>query len=202
MDRQDNKKPLKVKKTTVVVWFGKTTRSHWKWRKQPCSLSVASCCLVDPFYHGRFLQFQWLVVVLSIHTTTVVFFTFSGFLLSCRSILPRSFSQLSVASCCLADPYYHGCFLHFQWLLVVLSVHTTTVVFFTFSGFLLSCRSILPRSFSSLSVASCCLVDSFYYVRSEENDRGSMDRQDNKKPLKVEKTTVVVWTDKTTRSHW
>ena len=130
------------------------------------SLSVASCCLVDPYYHGRFLQFQWLLVVLSIHTTTtVVFSTFSGFLLSCRSILPRSFSSLSVASCCLVGPYYHGCFLHFQWLLVVLSVHTTTVFFSTFSGFLLSCRSILPRSFSSLSVASCCLVDPYYHGR-------------------------------------
>ena len=126
-------------------------------------LSVASCCLADPYYHGCFLHFQWLLVVLSVHTTTVVFFTFSGFLLSCRSILPRLFSSLSVASCCLVDPYYHGCFLHLQWLLVVLSIHTTTVVFFTFSVFLLSCRSILPRLFSSLSVASCCLADPYYH---------------------------------------
>jgi hypothetical protein len=146
---------------------------------------VASCCVVDTYYHGCFLHFQWLLVVLSIHTTTVVFSTFSGFLLSCRSILlPRLFSSPSVASCCLVGPYYHGRFLHFQWLLVVLSIHTTTVVFFTFSGFLLSCQ----RQQADNEI--------------EENDRGSMDRRDNKKPLKVEKTTVVVWTDKTTRSHW
>jgi hypothetical protein len=151
------------------------------------SLSAASCCLVGPSYHGCFLHFQWLLVVLSAHTTTVFFSTFSGFLLSCRFILlPRLFSPLSVASCCLVGPYYHGCFLHFQWLLVVLSIHTTTVVFSTFSGFLLSCRSILPRLFSSLSVASCCLVDSYYY-------HGCF--------LQVKKTTVVVRTDKKTRSH-
>ena len=131
------------------------------------SFVCVSSYLADSYYyHGCFLHFQCLLVVLSIHTTTtVVFFTFSGFLLSCRSILPRSFSSLSVASCCLVDPYYHGCFLHFQWLLVVLSVHTTTVVFSTFSGVLLSCRSILPRSFSSLSVASCCLADPYYHGR-------------------------------------
>ena len=29
-------------------------------------------------------------------------------------------------------------------------------------------------------------------TEGEENNRGSIDRQDNKKPLKVEKTTVVV----------
>ena len=34
-----------------------------------------------------------------------------------------------------------------------------------------------------------------------ENNRGSMERQNNKKPLKVEKTTVVVWIRKTRRSH-
>jgi hypothetical protein len=38
-------------------------------------------------------------------------------------------------------------------------------------------------------------------LKVEKTNRGSMDRQDNKKPLKVEKTTVAVWTDKTTRSH-
>jgi hypothetical protein len=167
MNRQDNKTPLKVEKETVVVFTfsGFLLSCRFILPRSFSSLSVASCCLVDPYYHGPFLHFQWLLVVLPIHTTTtVVFSTFSGFLLSCRSILPRSFSSLSVASCCLADSYYyHGCFLHLQWLLVVLSVHTTTVVFSTFSGFLLSCRSILPRSFSSLSVASCCLVDSYYY---------------------------------------
>jgi hypothetical protein len=163
MDRQDNKKTLKVEKTTVVGWTDKTTRSLLLPRLFS-PLSVASCCLVGPYYHGCFLHFQWLLVVLSLHTTTVVFSTFSGFLLSCRSILPRLFSPLSVASCCLGGPYYHGCFLHFPWLLVVLPIHTTTVVFFTFSGFLLSCRFILLRSFSSLSVASCCLVDSLTTV--------------------------------------
>ena len=72
-----------------------------------------SSYLADPYYHGCFLHFQWLLVVLLIHTTTVVFSTFSGFLLSCWSILPRLFSPLSVASSCRAVSYYRGCFLHF-----------------------------------------------------------------------------------------
>jgi hypothetical protein len=132
MNRQDNKKPLKVEKTTVVFTFSGFLLSC-RFILLPrlfSPLSVASCCLVDSYYYH------------------VVFSTFSGFLLSCRSILPRLFSPLSVASCCLVDPYYHDCFLHFQWLLVVLSVHTTTVVFSTFSGFLFSCRFLLPPLFS------------------------------------------------------